>query len=234
MKRKILCSITTAILLLSNTSICASAAWKQSGGQWHWTNQYGLNCTGWNQIDGKWYFFDNSGNMKTGLTKIGQDTFYLNNNGEMQKGWVQTDNSWYYFDESGVMQSDKLVDGYYLGENGVMQLKENNKVIVDNELVKVTYVGVNKDSVNGPKIKLLIENKSGKNICIQNRSDAKIDGTAKNAAFNEEIKIGSSVLGNFVLPQGTAKDFKNITGEFKIMEDGTWTLLKTQEFEMNF
>lgn len=234
MKRKILCSIIAATLLLSITSIGTSAAWKQSGGVWHWTNQYGINCTGWNQIDGKWYFFDNSGNMKTGLTKIGEDTFYLNNNGEMQTSWVQINNLWYYFNTSGIMESDKLVDGYYVGENGVMQPKENNKVIMENDLVKVTYVGVNKDSVNGPKIKLLIENKSGENICIQNRSDIKVDGVSKNAAFNEEIKIGSSVLGNFVLQQGTSKDFKNITGEFKIMGDDTWKLLKTQEFEMNF
>ena len=115
-----------------------ATGWQAIGGTWYWFDASGAMATGWKQIDGSYYYFDGSGAMKTGWLNYGDTWYWLgdsgvmatgwqviggakyffDDSGAMATGWKWIDGSCYYFDGSGVMQTNKRIDGSYVGSDG--------------------------------------------------------------------------------------------------------------------
>lgn len=235
MKKGLVATLLASILVVGATPIPASAEWRQGlNNQWCWTDARNWKVTSWNQIDGSWYYFDSNGIMKTGWIEYTGQWYYANQSGIMQKGWIKEGNSWYYFGNTGVMSTDAVVDGYYLGEDGVMQDASKNKVLFEDEYAKVTYIGVNKESKLGPKIKIRIENKSDRTLSIQSKDDFTVDNTKKSASLSEDIIPKSTFIANIILSNGTDKNFKIVNGKIRITEKNSGNVLKLEEVSMNF
>lgn len=234
MKKRLISTLLASILVIGITPIAVSAEWRQGAdNQWVWLDSRNIKVTGWNQINGSWYFFDGNGYMKTGWIENGGQKYYSNESGAMQIDWKQINGLWYYFNNSGAMATDTVVGGYYLGEDGVMQDIAKNKVLFENEYAKVTYIGINRNSPSGPKLKVLIENKLNQDICVQIKHEAIVDGVKNNATLNEEILPKAAIAANFVLASSTDKNFKNVKGEINVIEKNSWKVLKTEEFSID-
>ncbi|MCE5221766.1 MAG: cell wall-binding protein [Clostridium sp.] len=235
MKRIVITTLLASILLIGITPIAASAEWKQNiNKQWCFFDSRNSKVMGWQSIDGAWYYFDPNGIMKTAWVEDGGQWYYFNELGVMQIGWIKQGGSWYHLGNTGVMDKDTVVGGYYLGEDGIMQDINKNKVLFEDNYIKVTYIGINKESKLGPKIKVQIENKSDKDLCIQTKDDVTVDNTKKNASFNEEIAPKNTVIANFILSDSTDKNFKSVNGRIKIIEKASWSTLEIEEFSMSF
>lgn len=235
MKKRLLATLLTSILVMGVTPIAASAEWRQGlDNQWVWLDSRNIKAISWTPINGSWYYFDNNGNMKTGWIEYGSQKYYANESGVMQKGWIQLGGLWYHLGSTGALDTDTVVEGYYLGENGVMQDIGKNKVLFENEYAKVTYIGINRDSLLGPKIKIQIENKYNEEICIQVKHDVVVDGVNTKAILNEEILPKANIPANFLLASSTDKNFKNIKGEINIIQKNSWKVLDTKEFSIEY
>ncbi|MCR5213171.1 MAG: Ig-like domain-containing protein [Eubacterium sp.] len=118
--------------------------WKCNSTGW-WiedtTGWYPVNC--WQKIDGYWYYFGSDGYMASNEWRDGcwlsssgaweyaaagmwngdstgwwfEDTsgWYANN------CWQKINGAWYYFGSNGYMVTNKYIDGYWLGADGVCQ-----------------------------------------------------------------------------------------------------------------
>ena len=87
MKKKLLASILTGLLIVGALPAGASAAWKQDSTGW-WYGEGNSYATGWKNINGLWYYFY-SGDGKYACSEMKGymaydtivDGFYLNSNG---------------------------------------------------------------------------------------------------------------------------------------------------------
>lgn len=235
MKKRLITTLLASILVMAAASIGVSAEWRQtSDNKWNWLDSRGIKAINWAEVNGDWYYFDNSGNMKTGWIKDGVQSYYANELGMMQKGWLRIGELWYHFADNGAMDTDKVIDGYYLGENGIMQDVLKNKVLFENDYAKVTFIGVNREAEGGGKIKVKIENKSDKALCIQNKNEVTVDGTETNGVLNEEIMPKGNIIADFMLPKGTDKNFKNVKGQINIIDKESWKSLDIKDFSIDF
>ena len=97
----------------------------------------------WQKIDGYWYYFDESGYMESSTWRdgywLGSDgawtyeataSWKTNGNGwwfEDTSGWYpysqwqKINGNWYYFDYDGYMVTNKNIDGYWIGADGICQ-----------------------------------------------------------------------------------------------------------------
>lgn len=99
MKRKILLTIITTLLLVTYLSVPAFAGWEKQGDVgWKYTNEKGQYQYGWIEIDDNWYYLDDKGYMKT--------------------GWLKDRGSWYYLHADGTMAHDTWIDNYYVNNSG--------------------------------------------------------------------------------------------------------------------
>lgn len=126
MRKKLIASLLTALLIAGVTPAGASAEWKQdSNGKWF---TYGNSCyTGWHAIDGNFYYFNANGYMVTnssieGMTLGNDGKCQITNNGNTAKISATTTNNInkseakimpYCFDDSAV-----FTDGYLYNNNG--------------------------------------------------------------------------------------------------------------------
>ena len=118
-------------------------SWLKSGGTWYAFGSDGYMYTGWKKIDGDWYYFDSSGAMASSEWR---DGYWLSSNGKWsykytgswhvgskgwwfgdssgwyaQNQWQKINGSWYYFDASGWMVTNRRIQGYWIGADGVCQ-----------------------------------------------------------------------------------------------------------------
>lgn len=93
--------------------------WFNDGGKKYYLKQNGEMIVGWGKINGTWYYFNTGGAMETGWIFIDNQWYYLNEKGEMQFGWQKINGQWYYLNDSGDMALNKVVEGWYLNDNGV-------------------------------------------------------------------------------------------------------------------
>lgn len=96
MKKKLISTLLTAILVVGAFPIAAHAEWKQDGTGWWYA--YGSSWyTGWKQIDGKWYYFDNNGYMAHDTTidgyNIGSDGARIEKIYQAGEKWI-VDGQW--------------------------------------------------------------------------------------------------------------------------------------------
>ena len=58
--------------------------------------------------------------MRTGWLNLSNKWYYLNDDGSMRTGWLNLSNKWYYLnDDDGSMMTNKIVDGWYIDQNGI-------------------------------------------------------------------------------------------------------------------
>ena len=231
MKKKIISSILAALLTIGVVPVGASAAWRQnSDNSWSWVENNRDSHYGWEQINGSWYYFRDT--MQTGWLNIGY-TYYLGTDGAMKTGWVSVDGAWYYLNNSGVLATDTVVDGYYVDSKGAMQPKENQKVLVDNKYVKITYLGVDKASSYSKKASLQVENKSNQDLIIQT-DDVSVDGVMKYALFSPTVSVGKIATDGIEFSSSTiSTNFDSIEGKFIILSKD-FKRLKEEEFSIKF
>ena len=124
------------------TSYAAKGSWKGNSSGWWFEDTSGwYPWSQWLKIDGKWYYFDYNGYMSASEWR---DGYWLSGNGALEydgigswhsnsSGWWFSDSSgwypvnqwqkingyWYYFDGSGYMVTNRYVDGYWIGGDGV-------------------------------------------------------------------------------------------------------------------
>lgn len=56
--------------------------------------------------------------------KLGSVWCYTEDGIPLTNGWHMVDGKWYYFNPAGAMASDEIIDGYYVGKDGVWDGKE--------------------------------------------------------------------------------------------------------------
>ncbi len=130
MKKKLLASLLTGVLIVGALPVGASAEWRQnSNGQW-WYAEGDSWASGWRYIGGGWYHFDANGIMQTGWVKAEDSKwYYMNSDGLMKTGWLQdATGKQYFLSSSGAMQTGVIeVEGkeYALDTSGAMLIGNN-------------------------------------------------------------------------------------------------------------
>ncbi|SFD14552.1 cell wall-binding protein [Clostridium uliginosum] len=232
MKKKIIATLLITLLVIGITPIGVSAEWKQNtDNSWSWSENGHHAYYGWEQIDGKWYCFKDA-KMQTGWLNIGY-WYYLGSDGTMKTGWINDGGKDYYLKSDGTLATDTVIDGYYLDSKGVMQPKENQKVVLDNDYAKITYLGVDRAGSYSKKVKLQIENKSNQDLIIQT-DGVSIDGFMVYGMFSPNITSGKSIINGIEFSNSSiSTNFNNIEGKFVIITKNYKTLEK-DNFSIKF
>ena len=123
-------------------------SWENIGNIYRYRGEDGKIVTGWVKIDESWYYFKDNGDMATGVEEIkgvkyyfGEDGvmltgwqqrdgkwYYILDSGECSTGWKEIDGKWYHFADNGEMETNRHIDGYYVGADGVRtDIKKENK-----------------------------------------------------------------------------------------------------------
>lgn len=230
MKKKLISSLLTALLVIGVVPVGASAEWRQnSDNSWSWLEN-GYNSYGWKQVDGSWYYFK-GGKMQTGWLNIGY-WYYLGNDGVMKTGWINDGGTWYYLKSDGVLATDTVVDGYYVNAKGIMQPKENQKALLDNKYLKITYLGVN-DTGYSKGLKVQVDNKSTQDLIVQT-DKVSVNGYMAYGLFSPNITAGKSAISEIEFNnKDITNGFSNIEGKFKIITKN-YTTLEEDDFSIKF
>ena len=93
--------------------------WKKISDNWYYFNNDGSMRTGWLNLSNKWYYLNDDGSMRTGWLNLSNKWYYLNDDGSMRTGWLNLSNKWYYLNDDGSMMTNKIVDGWYIDQNGI-------------------------------------------------------------------------------------------------------------------
>lgn len=93
--------------------------WKKIGGKYYYFNSKHRYVTGWKTISGKKYYFDSNGVRQKGWLTLSDGKYYLKS-GVMQTGLVTIGGKKYYFASDGKLYVNTTVDGYTIGEDGVV------------------------------------------------------------------------------------------------------------------
>lgn len=125
-------------------------------------------------------------------------------------------------------------------KNNKTKDEEEGKVILEDEYVKITYDGTNRDSNDGPKISIVVENKCDQTLTIQTE-DVLVDDYSVDPIFSTEVLPGKKVKDTMTLYKYVGNDskveddFKIVEGKFRIMpKDGNGSLLKAEPFKINY
>lgn len=149
------------------------------------------------------------------IKKYADGLYYLGNDGTMKTDWISIDGAWYYFNTSGMLATDTVVDGYYVDSKGIIQPKEKQKVLLDNKYVKITYLGVDKNSNYFKKVSLQVENKSSQELIVQT-DKVSIDDCMVYGMFSPDIMPGKiDTKGITFNSSSITTGFNSIQGEFK-------------------
>lgn len=127
-----------------NQTYSGTLSWKSNSVGWWVEDSTGwYPVSSWQKIDGEWYYFTSSGYMASGEYYNGywfnsdgtmSNDYYLNwksnstgwwvedKSGWWPSGsWLKINGGWYYFDSDGYMVTNKKIDGYWIGADGVCQ-----------------------------------------------------------------------------------------------------------------
>lgn len=110
------------------------------------------------------------------------------------------------------------------------EAKQEEIVLVDDDLAKIVVTGKGIDEVLGPKYTFLIENKSDKKIIVQSR-DTSIDGTMEDNLFSVDVMPGKKANGDMVFSNIENIDgLKNLEGKLVICGED---FMDIQTYDMN-
>lgn len=97
-------------------------------------------------------------------------------------------------------------------------------VLMDDDNFKVTYTGKNEGSL-GAEIKLLIENKADRTLCLQTE-EVSVDGLMTNSdIFSSEVSAGMKAKDSITIMDEDIEsldDLKNIKGKFVVCDLNDW------------
>ena len=97
-----------------------TGGWQRIQGTWYLLDENGYRLTGWQEVDGNRYYLGENGKMAAGWFVWNENWYYAGVDGSMKTGWVMEKPGYYYYlREDGTMVHDAMVDGYWLGEDGV-------------------------------------------------------------------------------------------------------------------
>lgn len=230
MKNKLIASLLTTLLIVGVLPVGVSAEWKQnSDNTWSWTEN-GFDSYGWKQINGSWYYFK-LGKMQTGWINLGY-YYYLGSDGAMKTGWINDSGKDYYLKPDGSLATDTVIDGCYVDSKGAKQPKENQKVLLDNKYVKITYLGVNNTGYS-KGLKVQVDNKSTQDLIIQT-DKVSINGYMAYGLFSPTITAGNSAISEIEFnDKDITNGFSNIEGKFKIITKD-YKNLEEDDFSIKF
>lgn len=109
---------------------------------------------------------------------------------------------------------------------------EGNKVLLDNEIVKISYTGQNNDSYMGPGIELLIENKTDNTITVQGR-EISVDGYMIEPIFSCDVSGGKKAKDSMTFMKDDVTELKNIEGLFHIFYSDSWDEIGDYPFNID-
>ena len=109
---------------------------------------------------------------------------------------------------------------------------EGNKVLLDNEIVKISYTGQNNDSYMGPGIELLIENKTDSTITVQGR-EISVDGYMIEPIFSCDVSGGKKAKDSMTFMKDDVTELKNIEGLFHIFYSDSWDEIGDYPFNID-
>lgn len=96
MKKRLIASLLTGLLIVGALPVGASAAWRQDNNGW-WYSDWDSWYTGWKEIDGKWYYFNSNGYMAHDTTidgyKLGSDGARVEKIYQAGEKWI-VDGQW--------------------------------------------------------------------------------------------------------------------------------------------
>lgn len=94
--------------------------WFSDGGKWYYMDQNGILCTGWVEVNSAWFYLGPFGDMQTGwIQPVPGNWYYMNADGTMKTGWLNDNGTWYYLASDGSMVVNTLVEGWWVGADGV-------------------------------------------------------------------------------------------------------------------
>lgn len=223
MKNKFIAGLLCGLMVLGVAPISANAEWKQnSDNSWSYSENGKNTWYGWKEIDNNWYYFE-LGKMKTGWLCTGY-YYYLGSDGAMKTGWVNDGGKRYYLKSDGQLATDTTIEGTYVNKYGVAQPKENQKVLLDNKYVKITYLGFN-DTGYSKQLKVQVDNKTSNDLVIDNENVV-VDNFNICAMFTPTVTANASRITAIEFNNSDiTTDFKTIKGKFKICNS------KCQEIE---
>jgi hypothetical protein len=222
MIKKLISGVITTLLIAGVTPVEASAQWRQnSDNSWSYIeNGFQINY-GWKQINGKWYYFKLN-KMQKGWLNDGK-WYYLGIDGAMKTGWIEDGEKKYYLNSDGSLETNTIVDGCYVDLNGVALPKEKQKVLLDNEYVKITFLGIIKMD-NSKQVKIQVENKSNQYLLVQTRN-VSVNGHMVEGLFSPNVEAGKSAISQIEFNNSDITNgFNNITGKFLTIANDYETL----------
>ncbi|AJG98885.1 hypothetical protein LF65_02299 [Clostridium beijerinckii] len=96
MKKRLLASLLTGLLIVGVLPVGASAEWKRDNTGW-WYSDWDSWYIGWKEIDGKWYYFDYNGYMAHDTTidgyQLGSDGARIERIYQAGEKWI-VDGQW--------------------------------------------------------------------------------------------------------------------------------------------
>lgn len=117
MKKKILCTIITGILLIGSTTTAFAGTWKLNNktSNWKYIKNNGVEAMNeWIYDNGAWYYFNADIMAKNMAAKSGNDKYYVGADGKMLSGGFIQANQYtrYFADKDGKLLGDLfMVDG---------------------------------------------------------------------------------------------------------------------------
>lgn len=239
MKRKIIASLLTVLLIIGVAPVGVSAEWRQNeDSSWSWIENSSSYYEGWKQIDGKSYYFNNW-KMQTGWAHRAGYTgwYYFGNDGAMQTGYINNGGKLYYLKDDGLLAQDTVINGLYSDSDGVVQPIENHKVLVDNKYVKITYLGVDKVGSSYKKVEVQIENKSNQELVIET-DNVTIDGFKPElgaGGIRESVAAGKTLITSIkYYSLFITTNFDSIDGDIKIEESSGVDTIKQEHISIHF
>lgn len=103
------------------------------------------------------------------------------------------------------------------------------EVLLDNEAVKITFVGVDNKSFFGPSINLEIENKLDRTIMIQSR-EVSVNGVMTDPIFSCEVAAGKKAKDSISFDSNDIKELVNVEGLFHIFYSDDWSEIGDYSF----
>lgn len=102
-------------------------------------------------------------------------------------------------------------------------------VLVDNDIVKIEYMGKGNDSIFGPTVKVRIENKTDSTITVQTR-EISVDGYMIDPIFSCDIAAGKKSNDEITFMKDEVSELNNIEGKFTVIDGDSWNDLGEYPF----
>ena len=104
-------------------------------------------------------------------------------------------------------------------EKEVLEVKQDEVVLVDDELARIVVTEKFNDEILGPSYKVSVENKTDKKIIVQTR-DVSIDGVMEEPIFSVEVTAGKKANDNMTFMNiESLEALKNLEGKLVIIDE---------------